>query len=105
LTADGAYDRSAVNEALERIAAVGRRQWRKESGAHRQARAENGMCRYKLIIGDRLRARRGKVQQREALAAVSVTNRLMALGTPDGLRSSQPCLDCLHRPEPGSWPL
>jgi hypothetical protein len=93
LTADGAYDRSAVNEALERIAAVGRRQWRKESGAHRQARAENGMCRYKLIIGDRLRARRGKVQQREAL------------GTPDGLRSSQPCLDCLHRPEPGSWPL
>ena len=44
------------NEAIERIGAVGRRPWRKESVAHRQARAENGMYRYKRIIGDRLRA-------------------------------------------------
>ena len=39
------------NQAIERIGAVGRRQWRKESGAHQQARAENGMYRYKRIIG------------------------------------------------------
>ncbi len=43
--------------AIERIAKVGRRQWRKESGAHRQARAENVMFRYKRLIGDRLRAK------------------------------------------------
>ena len=42
------------NQAIERIDEVGRRQWRKESGAHQQARAENGMYRYKRIIGDRL---------------------------------------------------
>lgn len=41
--------------AIERIAEVGRRQWRKESGAHQQARAENAMLRYKRIIGDGLR--------------------------------------------------
>jgi hypothetical protein len=41
--AEGAWRQR--NEALERIAGVGRRQWRKESGAHRQARAENGMYR------------------------------------------------------------
>ncbi|MFT7624140.1 MAG: hypothetical protein ACI9WU_003327, partial [Myxococcota bacterium] len=28
---------------------VGRRQWRKEAGAHQQARAENGMYRYRYI--------------------------------------------------------
>ena len=33
------------NDAIERIVEVGRRQWRKESGAHRQARAENAMFR------------------------------------------------------------
>ncbi|MFP6646345.1 MAG: IS5 family transposase [Candidatus Latescibacterota bacterium] len=35
------------NDAIERIGAVGRRQWRKESGAHQQARAQNGMYRCK----------------------------------------------------------
>ncbi|HJN73907.1 MAG TPA: hypothetical protein QGF58_08245, partial [Myxococcota bacterium] len=37
--------------ALLRIDEVGRRQWRKESGAHQQARAENGMYRFKQILG------------------------------------------------------
>ena len=83
-TADGAYDRRAIyealtasgaadikvlippkktaavdpraagpwrqrNDAIERIAKVGRRQWRKEPGAHRQARAENGIPYQNLI--------------------------------------------------------
>ena len=37
--------------ALRRINDVGRRQWRKESVAHQQARAENGMVRLKQIHG------------------------------------------------------
>ena len=68
------------NEAIERIGAIGRRHWRKESGAHRQARAENGMCRYKRIIGDRLRAQHREAQEKEALIAVGVINRMTALG-------------------------
>ena len=71
------------NEAIERIGAVGRRQWRKASGAHQQARAENGMYRYKRIIGDRLRAQHRDAQKREALIAVSVINRMTALGMPE----------------------
>ena len=71
------------NEAIERIGAVGRRQWRKESGAHQQARAENGMYRYKRIIGDRLRARHRESQKREALIAVNVINRMTELGMPE----------------------
>jgi hypothetical protein len=74
------------NEALKRIAQVGRRQWRKESGAHKQARAENGMFRYKRIIGDRLRAKKVDAQAREAMIGVNVLNRMTALGMPESAR-------------------
>jgi hypothetical protein len=74
------------NEAIERIGAVGRRQWRKESGAHRQANAETGMSRYKRIIGDRLRAQHREAQEKEALIAVSIINRMTALGMPESAK-------------------
>ena len=74
------------NDAIERIGAVGRRQWRKESGAHRQARAENGMYRYKRIIGDRLRAQHREAQKKESLIAVNVINRMTALGMPESVK-------------------
>ncbi len=75
------------NDAIERIGAVGRRQWRKESGAHRQARAENGMYRYKRIIGDRLRAQHREAQKKESLIAVNVINRMTALGMPESVKT------------------
>jgi hypothetical protein len=71
------------NEAVKRIDEVGRRQWHKESGAHQQARAENGMYRYKRIIGDRLRAQDREAQETEALIAVNVLNRMTELGRPE----------------------
>ena len=74
------------NHAIGRIDEVGRRQWRKESGAHRQARAENGMYRYKRIVGDRLRAQHYEAQQKEALIAVNVINRVTALGMPEPVK-------------------
>jgi len=74
------------NEAIDRIGEVGRRQWRKESGAHQQARAENGMYRYKRIIGDRLRAQHREAQKTEALIAVNIINRMTALGMPESAK-------------------
>jgi len=74
------------NDAIERIAEVGRRQCRKESGAHQQARAENGMYRYKRIIGDGLRARTFEAQAREAMIAVNVLNRMTELGMPESVK-------------------
>ena len=71
--------------AIARIAEVGRRLWRKESGAHQQARAENGMSRYKRIIGDRLRAKKPGAQTGEAMLAVNVLNRMTKLGMPDSV--------------------
>jgi hypothetical protein len=68
--------------AIGRSAEVGRRRWRKESGAHRQARGENAMFRYKRLIGDRLRAKRPEAQDRESMIAVNVLNRVIGLGMP-----------------------
>lgn len=69
--------------ALKRIDKVGRRHWRKESGAHQQARAENGMYRFKQILGGRLRSRTPKSQQTEAMIGVNILNRMTELGMPD----------------------
>jgi hypothetical protein len=71
--------------AIAGIAKVGRRQWRKESGAHQQARAENAMFRFKRIIGDRLRSRSSERQQTEAMIGVNILNRITTLGMPDSV--------------------
>ena len=110
-TADSAYDTIAIYDAAEarnakvvvpprrtatrsrrpssrdrtvgRVKKVGRRQWRKESGYHQQARVENTFFRYKSIIGDRLRARHPKSQEAEALIACNILNRMTELGRPE----------------------
>ena len=66
-----------------RVNEIGRRQWKKESGYHRQARVENTFFRYKSIIGDKLRARHPKSQKAEAIVACSVLNRMTRLGMPE----------------------
>jgi IS5 family transposase len=110
-TADSAYDTIAIYDAAEarnakvivpprrtatrsrrpnsrdrtvgRVKKVGRRQWRKESAYHQQARVENTFFRYKSIIGDRLRARHPKSQEAEALIACNILNRMTELGRPE----------------------
>ena len=70
-------------EAVQRISEVGRRQWRKESGANQQARAENGMYRLKRVVGDHLRSRTPEGQETEAMIGVAVLNRMTTLGMPE----------------------
>ena len=48
---------SARDRTILVVKKCGRRQWKKASGYHRQARAENAFFRYKSILGDDLRAR------------------------------------------------
>src|SRR5262245_17401727 len=52
---------SARDRTIRKVQAVGRRQWKKASGYHRQARAENAFFRYKSIIGDDIRQRSRRV--------------------------------------------
>jgi hypothetical protein len=70
------------NGHLERISAVGRLAWQKETGYRQQARAEGAIGRYKRIIGSSLRARGLEAQQREARIGCAVLNRMLELGKP-----------------------
>ncbi len=63
-----------------RVKEIGRRQWKKESGYHHQARVENTFFRYKAIVGPKLRARHPESQKAEAMIACSMLNRMIALG-------------------------
>ena len=76
----GARDRTIL-----RVKQVGRRQWKKESGYHQQARVENTFFRYKSIMGPGLRARHPKSQKVEALIACNILNQMLALGRPESL--------------------
>ena len=66
-----------------RVKEIGRRQWEKESGYHRQARVENTFFRYKTIIGARIRARHPQSQEAEVVMACNILNRMTGLGRPE----------------------
>ena len=71
---------SARDHTIMRVKKIGRRQWKKASGYHRQACVENAFFRYKSIIGDRLRARHSQAQDTEAVVACNILNRMTELG-------------------------
>jgi hypothetical protein len=74
---------SARDSTILKVQKIGRPQWKKESGYHRQARVENTFFRYKSIVGDRLRARHPKSQEAEAIIACNILNRMIAIGRPE----------------------
>jgi IS5 family transposase len=73
---------NARDRTIRKVAQIGRRRWRKVSGYHRQARAENAFFRYKSIIGEALRARSTGGQVAETLLACNVLNQMTTLGRP-----------------------
>ena len=72
----------ARDRTIRRVKQIGRRQWKKVSGYHRQARVENAFFRYKLIIGEALRARSPGGQAAETLLGCNVLNQMTDLGRP-----------------------
>ncbi len=79
----------ARDHAITDVETLGRRQWKKVSGYHQQARAENAFFRYKTIIGDGLRARSRGGRMVEARLACSVLNRMTELGRPESTAISR----------------
>jgi hypothetical protein len=73
------------DRAIREGKCLGRRQWKKASGYHRQARAKNAFLRYKSMIGGRLRARHAKAQEIEASIACNILNRITEPGRPASL--------------------
>ncbi len=75
--------RSAERDrTIKRVAKLGRRQWKKESGYHRQGTVENAFFRYKSMLGDRLHARGLAAQKVEVVIACKILNRMLDLGRP-----------------------
>jgi IS5 family transposase len=77
---------SARDRTIRKVTQIRRRRWRKVSGYHRQARAENTFFRYKSIIGEALRARSSGGQLAETLLACNVPNQMTTLGRPRSYR-------------------
>lgn len=74
------------NEILRRMAEIGRKEWKEESGYHRRSLAETAMFRFKTIFGDHLNAREMQRQKSEARIKCSALNRMTRLGMPDSYR-------------------
>ncbi len=73
---------SARDRTIRKVKRIGRRQWKKESGYHRQARVENAFFRYKSIIGHSLHARSPAGQETEAVLACNILNQMTQRGRP-----------------------
>ena len=80
-TVSGRRPRSpARDRTIRQVQQAGRRQWKKDSGYHQQARMENAFFWYKLIIGESLRARSRAGQETEAILACNILNQMTQLG-------------------------
>jgi hypothetical protein len=74
------------SRSVRRVQMLGRRRWTKASRYPRQARVDNVVFRYKLIIRPGRRARTEPGQQTEALLACNVLNRMTELDRPASYR-------------------
>ena len=77
------------NRHIRRMERVGRAQWRREKGHHRQACVENSFYRYKRIFGPAIRARHRVAQRVEVMAACTLLNRMSLLGMPASQKIDQ----------------
>jgi hypothetical protein len=85
----GPTPRSAARDrTIRKVEKIGRRQWKKKSGYHRQGAVENAFFRYKSIIGDRLHARGWRAQVTEVGIACKVLNRMLEFGRPKSVAVS-----------------
>lgn len=70
---------------LRRIRAIGRKQWKRESGYHRRSLAETRIFRFKTILGATLAARLLPQQRTEVRVKCAILNRMTHLGLPDSV--------------------
>ena len=71
------------DENLRRIRAVGRKQWKEETGYHRRSLAETAMFRIKTLFGDHLSNRRFDAQASQVGFRCRALNGMTHLGMPE----------------------
>lgn len=75
-------ERHARDENLRRIRAIGRKQWKVESGYHRRSLSETAMFRLKTIFGEKVSARLFENQRTQLLIRCKALNLMTTLGMP-----------------------
>ncbi len=79
----GRGPRSAERDrTIRQVEKLGRREWKKRSGYHRQGAVENAFFRYKTILGGKLHARGLSAQKVEVAIGCKILNRMLGCGRP-----------------------
>ncbi len=71
------------DEVIRKIRALGRKNWKRQSGYHKRSLAETAMYRLKTIFGGALRSRLFENQGTEALLRCFALNKMTSLGMPN----------------------
>lgn len=75
------------NQAIDRIGKIGRKEWKKEVGYHKRSLSETAMHRYKITIGDTLRARKMDNQMTEVRISSHILNVFRGCGMPQAIKN------------------
>ena len=78
----GDWQEHPRNVAIERIAQIGRAEWKKEVSYHRRSLSETAMFRYKTIFGGKLYSRKVGNQGQENRLKIKALNQMTAHGMP-----------------------
>ena len=79
----GRGPRSAERDrTIRKVEKLGRREWKKRSGYHRQGTVENTFFRFKSIIGGKLHSRGLSAQKVEVAIGCKILNRMLDCGRP-----------------------
>jgi hypothetical protein len=74
------------NKAVKRIGRIGRKKWKEQKGYHQRSTIETAMFRYKMIIGDRLAARKDSHQETEVAIGCKILNIMLQVAKPVSIK-------------------
>ena len=85
-SSDDPAKQSPRDRHIRLIAERGRMEWQRATGYGRRSLGETAICRYKHLIGPRLRARSLPGQRGEVALAVQALNRMIRIAKPISVR-------------------
>lgn len=75
------------DQAIDRIKQIGRKEWKQEVGYHKKSLSETAMHRYKMVIGNTLRARKMENQVTEVRVGCHILNVFRGEGMPNAVKT------------------
>ncbi|MFZ1703108.1 MAG: IS5 family transposase [Saprospiraceae bacterium] len=76
------------NDAINRIAEIGREKWKEEVGYHIRSKSEVNMFRYKIIFTEKMKSRKTRFEETEVKIKSKILNKFVELGMPMSVKVS-----------------